>query len=79
MAKILRHALVPMALLACAPAIVPYAHADEGMWTMDNLPVKQMQDRYHFTPSKSGLIVSPRRLPGWRLAVPLLLSRQMGW
>ncbi len=27
------------------------ARADEGMWTMDNLPVKQMQSRYGFTPS----------------------------
>ncbi|MCG0994046.1 S46 family peptidase [Acetobacter indonesiensis] len=52
MAKILGRALVPLAILACAPAIAPYAHADEGMWTMDNLPVKQMQERYQFTPSK---------------------------
>ena len=27
------------------------ARADEGMWTMDNLPLKQMQQRYGFTPS----------------------------
>jgi Peptidase S46 len=27
------------------------AVADEGMWTMDHLPVKQMQQRYGFTPS----------------------------
>ncbi|GAN59977.1 dipeptidyl-peptidase [Acetobacter cibinongensis] len=52
MAKIIGRALVPLALLACAPLTVPYAHADEGMWTMDNLPIKQMEERYHFTPSK---------------------------
>jgi hypothetical protein len=28
------------------------AMADEGMWTMDHLPVKQMQQRYGFTPSQ---------------------------
>jgi hypothetical protein len=27
------------------------ATADEGMWTMDHLPVKQMQQRYGFTPT----------------------------
>lgn len=27
------------------------AVADEGMWTLDHLPVKQMQQRYGFTPS----------------------------
>ncbi|HTV86912.1 MAG TPA: S46 family peptidase [Dyella sp.] len=27
------------------------AMADEGMWTMDHLPIKQMQQRYGFTPS----------------------------
>ncbi|MGI4978693.1 MAG: S46 family peptidase [Janthinobacterium lividum] len=27
------------------------AHADEGMWTLDNLPAKQMQERYGFTPT----------------------------
>ncbi len=28
------------------------ACADEGMWTLDHLPVRQMQDRYGFTPSE---------------------------
>lgn len=27
------------------------AMADEGMWTLDHLPIKQMQQRYGFTPS----------------------------
>jgi hypothetical protein len=29
------------------------AIADEGMWTLDHLPVKQMQQRYGFTPSQA--------------------------
>jgi len=40
--------------LAAFTASVPYAApalADEGMWTMDNLPLKQMKQRYGFTPS----------------------------
>lgn len=28
------------------------AFADEGMWTFDNLPLKQLKDRYNFTPTK---------------------------
>ncbi|MBD8882163.1 S46 family peptidase [Rhodanobacter sp. 7MK24] len=28
------------------------AMADEGMWTLDHLPVKQMQQRYGFTPTQ---------------------------
>jgi hypothetical protein len=35
-------------LLACAGG----AMADEGMWTLDHLPVELMQQRYGFTPSK---------------------------
>ncbi len=29
------------------------AHADEGMWTLDNLPKQLMQQRYDFTPSQA--------------------------
>lgn len=29
--------------------------ADEGMWTFDNPPVKQLQDRYGFTPTQAWL------------------------
>lgn len=32
--------------------MVGCASADEGMWTLDNLPLKQMQERYGFTPSQ---------------------------
>jgi hypothetical protein len=34
---------------------VPGARADEGMWTLDNLPLKQLQERYHFTPTPDWL------------------------
>jgi hypothetical protein len=38
--------------LACALVAGPGAAlADEGMWTLDHLPVKQLQQRYGFTPS----------------------------
>ena len=29
--------------------------ADEGMWTFDNVPVKQIKDRYGFEPTKAWL------------------------
>ena len=35
-------------------ASVP-ARADEGMWTFDNLPVKQLQEKYHFTATQEWL------------------------
>ena len=33
----------------------PLLHADEGMWTFDNPPVKQLQEKYQFTPSQEWL------------------------
>ncbi|MGO9256924.1 MAG: S46 family peptidase [Bryobacteraceae bacterium] len=39
-----------LVLLACF-----CANADEGMWTFDNLPVKMLQDKYRFTPTKEWL------------------------
>ena len=29
--------------------------ADEGMWTFDNLPLKQWKERYNFEPTKEWL------------------------
>ena len=29
--------------------------ADEGMWTFDNPPLKQLQEKYHFTPTRQWL------------------------
>ncbi|MBU6405163.1 MAG: S46 family peptidase [Proteobacteria bacterium] len=38
--------MVALGLLAAVPA----AWAGEGMWTLDNLPVKTLQEKYGFTP-----------------------------
>src|SRR6266446_3819688 len=35
-------------------ASVP-SRADEGMWTFDNPPIKQLQEKYHFTPTPEWL------------------------
>ncbi|MGH8235261.1 MAG: S46 family peptidase [Rhodanobacteraceae bacterium] len=37
-----------LTLAAATPAF-----ADEGMWTLNNLPGKQLQDKYHFTPTQA--------------------------
>ncbi|MEP7212925.1 MAG: S46 family peptidase [Acidobacteriota bacterium] len=34
---------------------VPFAVADDGMWTYDNPPLKQWKERYNFEPSKEWL------------------------
>jgi hypothetical protein len=31
------------------------SRADEGMWTFDNPPLKQLQEKYHFTPAQEWL------------------------
>jgi hypothetical protein len=40
-------ALVVLLAILLVPVL---AHADEGMWTLDNLPLKALQERYGFTP-----------------------------
>jgi len=42
-------------LLLLTGAIAPGLWADEGMWTFDNPPVKQLKERYGFTPTPSWL------------------------
>jgi len=44
-------------IAALAAVILPasLAFADEGMWTFDNPPVKQLKDKYNFTPTKAWL------------------------
>lgn len=42
--------MLPGALLT--PVIM---QAEEGMWTFDNPPAKQLQEKYHFTPAKDWL------------------------
>lgn len=67
-----------LALTLALFAVAPLAMADEGMWTFDNPPVKQLKDKYNFTPTPewldhvrlssvhfgggSGSFVSPRGL-----------------
>src|SRR2546423_1153667 len=46
------------AALASASALllsVMPMHADEGMWTFDNPPLKMLQEKYHFTPTQQWL------------------------
>lgn len=42
-------------LLASFLINVPFAMADEGMWTFDNPPLKQWKERYNFEPSAEWL------------------------
>ena len=44
-------ALVPCGLLIAGLPL----HADEGMWTFDNPPVQQLEQKYHFTPTQQWL------------------------
>src|SRR5499427_557433 len=49
-------AVVAIAIVMAASIIgVPRAAADEGMWTFDNPPLKQLKERYGFTPTKEWL------------------------
>jgi len=40
--------------IAISAATIP-SRADEGMWTFDYLPAKQLQDKYHFVPTQEWL------------------------
>jgi hypothetical protein len=51
--RTLRNAfLLPAALLMAA---LPVIHAEEGMWTFDNPPLKLLKAKYNFTPSQAWL------------------------
>ncbi|MDB5350039.1 MAG: dapb2 [Planctomycetota bacterium] len=39
--------------LAAGLAIASVAHADEGMWVFNNLPLKSLKEKYGFEPSKA--------------------------
>src|SRR6202142_4272554 len=46
----------PICVLLLVSAGIPsVTSADEGMWTFDNPPVKQLKDAYNFTPSQQWL------------------------
>ena len=52
-AKTLAH---PLLLIAAGGAFLTLAlHAEEGMWTFDNPPVKQLKEKYNFTPNQAWL------------------------
>ena len=58
--------LSALALLLALPAL-PALRGEEGMWTLDNLPLKQMKARYGFTPDQAWLDhlrLSVLRFPG---------------
>ena len=46
-----------VAVLVCAGAFLAgaFLRADEGMWTFDNPPLKQLQQKYGFTPAQEWL------------------------
>jgi peptidase S46-like protein len=46
-----------LATLLCGGMLIAttVSRADEGMWTFDNPPIKQLQERYHFTPTQEWL------------------------
>jgi hypothetical protein len=43
-----------IAALVASSVVLP-ARADEGMWTFDNPPLKQLKEKYNFTPTKEWL------------------------
>jgi hypothetical protein len=43
-----------VAVLAIA-LLCPAVRSDEGMWTFDNPPLKQLREKYHFTPTQQWL------------------------
>jgi len=53
-----KHVRVLFAVRACAALVAAgslAARADEGMWTFDNPPVKQLKEKYGFTPTQEWL------------------------
>jgi len=46
---------IPVLVVGLAVAVAGFAWAEEGMWTFDNPPAKQLQEKYGFTPSKEWL------------------------
>jgi hypothetical protein len=52
----LARSLRTLCLLAAVPiAVAPIVHAEEGMWTFDNPPLKQLAAKYNFYPTQAWL------------------------
>ena len=49
----MKHWITAALIAVCSVAV--YAAAEEGMWTFDNIPVKQLQQKYGFTPTQQWL------------------------
>src|SRR5262245_14779822 len=45
----------PLVYLSVLVSLATAGFAEEGMWTFDNLPLKQLQERYGFTPTRQWL------------------------
>jgi hypothetical protein len=43
------------AIFLVTTLVFPMVRADEGMWTFDNPPVKQLKEKYNFTPTQQWL------------------------
>ena len=50
-----KNALAVFSFLLISAIHPPIANADEGMWTFDNPPLKQLKDAYNFTPTQQWL------------------------
>src|ERR1035441_10675393 len=50
--KIRASLILPAALLLAAGSVI---HAEEGMWTFDNPPLKQLAAKYNFHPTQEWL------------------------
>ncbi len=63
----MKNVISALVLLAIMFGSFPLAHADDGMWTFDNPPLKLWKERYGFEPSKEWFdklrLASPK-LPG---------------
>ena len=51
----MKRSIILLVLLSFILTGVPVLHADEGMWTFDNPPLKQWKERYNFEPTKEWL------------------------
>ena len=46
---------LPFLLSALLAISCTFAHAEEGMWTFDNPPLKLLKEKYNFVPSQAWL------------------------